>query len=347
MFLYDDILSQDNKFMTSVNNDQSLEFAGPVFLTGMPRSGTKLLRGLLNEHPRISIPDFETEFFPYWVKNWAKFSDLSIKSNFNIFYADMLKIPYFIYCKNNGVLIKLDDWYDSCKMFTPAGVFEALLRHDVKANFDTNIIWGDKSPSYIISLDLIKQQFPDAKFIHIIRDVRDYCLSINHAWNKSMPRAAQRWCESIEMAQNIAKSFPDDYIEVFYENLLDNPELEAKRICSFLNIPYDSSMLKISRPTENIGSTKGASSVVSGNKMKYEKNMPLSMRNKIEAISFEMLRKLGYPVSDTTQSIKLTKLEMAIYKYMDGYNLLVSTIKRIGPIATFKYVFGSLIISNK
>ena len=41
---------------------------GPLFIVGMPRSGTKLLRGLLNQHPRIRIPDFETEFAPFLVR---------------------------------------------------------------------------------------------------------------------------------------------------------------------------------------------------------------------------------------------------------------------------------------
>ena len=52
-------------------------FEGPLFLVGMPRSGTKLLRALLNRHPNISIMTNETEFLPYLVSHWESFGDLS------------------------------------------------------------------------------------------------------------------------------------------------------------------------------------------------------------------------------------------------------------------------------
>ena len=49
--------------------EQSTLWSGPLFVVGMPRSGTKLLRGLLQQHARIRMPDFETDFFPFLVRH--------------------------------------------------------------------------------------------------------------------------------------------------------------------------------------------------------------------------------------------------------------------------------------
>ena len=67
------------------------EFQGPLFVVGMPRSGTKLLRGLLNEHSRIGIPLNETEFLPHWLRSWTERGDLSEPAAFERFYAEVGK----------------------------------------------------------------------------------------------------------------------------------------------------------------------------------------------------------------------------------------------------------------
>ena len=86
------------------------------------------------------------------------------------------------------------------------------------------IIWGDKTPNYLLYLPLLKTLFPKAKFVHIIRDVRDYCLSINAAWQKNPYRAAQRWHDSIKKCRKDGKTLPQgDYMEINYEALIDDP----------------------------------------------------------------------------------------------------------------------------
>ena len=66
------------------------QFAGPLFLLGMPRSGTKLLRTLLNAHPAIHIAQVETHFIPYWHANWDSYDDLADLQNFRKFYDKAL-----------------------------------------------------------------------------------------------------------------------------------------------------------------------------------------------------------------------------------------------------------------
>ena len=172
-------------------------FRGPLFVVGLPRSGTKLLRSLLNEHSQIQLTGVESGFLPYWASRWASYGDLSKKENFDSFYKLATKLSYFQYAKKGGWLISADAWFDTCQNYEITGVFEALMRHDVGMALDSSTIWGDKTPQYTNQLVLLHKLWPEAKFIHIIRDVRDYCLSMQNAWHKNMMRSAQRWVDDI------------------------------------------------------------------------------------------------------------------------------------------------------
>ena len=258
------------KMLCNATGVKQMCIFGPLFIIGMPRSGTKILRSLLNEHPQISILNIETEFLPYWVKKWHDFGELSNNDNFNSFYEKTIKLPYFFYRKKEGNLCCKKDWYNECLGYSPAEVFEALARHDTNTPYNSNKIWGDKSPSYIHHILLLKKLFPKSKFIHIIRDVRDYSLSIHHAWNKDPLRAAQRWSNDVADAREQGKKVANDYMEIRYEDLLCSPKSELVKVCHFLEINFKSSMLTISVITEQVGDAKGFKTIKQDNKNKYK-----------------------------------------------------------------------------
>lgn len=294
----------------------------------MPRSGTKLLRALLSNHPKISILSIETEFLPYWERHWSNWGgedNLAKYTYFFEFYQHVIKFPYFIYMKNLNMLIPPEHWYKGCYDFSVSGVFEALARHDASA--DDSMIWGDKSPSYIRHIPLLKVLFPEAKIIHIIRDVRDYCLSMNKAWGKNMLRAAQRWSKYVSKAREDGINFNGDYIEMRYEDLLAEPESQLSNLCSFLGLEYYSCMLDFARPSENLGDTRQQAAIIRNNTNKYLTRMNLKLRKKIEQISFPLLLNLGYQ-TDTYNKIRKTgKLEEKIYQLFDGIQLIRSSRK--------------------
>src|SRR5688572_4391082 len=131
-------------------NASAEAFTGPLFVVGMPRSGTKLLRELLMRHERICIPRTETEFFPELQAYVAHHGgDMSVRARFDRMYQWCQRFPYFRYAKRRGELIAADTWYAGCRGWGAAGIFEALVRHDVDAPFGSDRVWGDKSPSYI------------------------------------------------------------------------------------------------------------------------------------------------------------------------------------------------------
>ena len=215
-------------------------FDGPLFLVGMPRSGTKLLKDLLNNHPAIGIPDAETEFLPDWALRWPEFGDLSDRATFGAFAEGLRGSPYFVYLREERHQeMNVDGWYTRCRDFSLPGVFEALIRTDAGAERGSGRIWGDKSPGYVQHIGLINRLWPQSKVIHIVRDVRDYALSIEAAWGKDKLRAAQRWVDRITRLELDAGQLgPQRFIELRYEDLVRDPAPALKRLCAFLGLPW-------------------------------------------------------------------------------------------------------------
>src|SRR5687768_2879742 len=95
------------------------DFCNPLFLVGMPRSGTKLLRGMLSEHSRIRFSEIETECFPYWVSQWPRLMPNGSFEQFRRFYASSRKLPFFMQLAERGIKIDCREWFEACKTLTP------------------------------------------------------------------------------------------------------------------------------------------------------------------------------------------------------------------------------------
>ena len=327
-------------------NNRFSTFNGPIFLVGMPRSGTKLLRAILNHHPDISIPETETEFFPHWVANWTSYGDLSNYAVFQKFAARCKLLPYFRYKQDRKHLTDVERWYKNCRSFQPNDVFEALLKTDLSVSDFDDTIWGDKSPSYVTHIGLLKQHFPEARIIHIIRDVRDYCLSINKAWGKNMFRAAQRWNDDVSSARAQGLNMSGDYIEVKYEDLLDSPRASVQKICRFLGVDLVESMFELSGDIENLGDARGHKEILKSNTGKYKDNLSESKRRTIEAIAGTTLVAVGYDNLISVESKRLGKCRLSYYQGLDGIRLITRAVRERGIIGAVQFYATYFVVSG-
>lgn len=326
---------------SSAQNPESKEqFRGPVFIVGMPRSGTKLLRTLMNTHPSIGIPPYETEFYPYLTKALPAFGDCKELHNFKELYTTLVKLPYFIYGKRDGKLIDPEAWHAQCLSFDAPNIFRALITHDVKYQEKKLKIWGDKSPTYLLHMTLLKRDFPDARFIHIVRDVRDYCLSVNKAWGKNIYRAAQRWSDNLLAAEKTAQTLGSSYLTVRYEDLLSNPEATLRTVCQHIFLEYEPSMLKLSEAPEEIGDAKNTLQIVRTNHSKYMQHLNPATVQKIESIAGDGLIKHSYPLTSTFRRKRLNRFERFHYQYSDALNLLRTAIHRHGFTNGVRIILG-------
>ncbi len=304
------------------------DFSGPLFLVGMPRSGTKLLLSLLNNSPQVKICTLETDFLPYWIGKWAHYGDLSDRSKFSMLVRETAKVPFFINLRFYNRPVAEEQWYEACPNYAAAGVFEALLRLESGATAASDI-WGDKSPSYTRHVALLQDHYPTARFIHIIRDVRDYCLSINAAWGKNMIRAAQRWTDDVTSARAAGRRRPDTYAEVRYEDLLADPGGVMEKLCRFLDIEFQPGMTQLKKPTEQVGDAKKAE-IKKDNVQKYLSKMNPKTRRTIEAVAGTVLEDLGYPIDDGIPVKRIGRCRMLTYQVSDAFGLFRSSVRERG-----------------
>ena len=203
------------------------------FIVGVPRSGTTLLRMMLDAHPELAVGP-ETHFLPKM---------LALSTNPNPLGEVIAEI--------RGSERWLDFGLSSTDLERAIrGVSPGTLSNAVRAFYKLYASkfakprWGDKTPGYLLHMNAIQTILPESRFIHIIRDGRDVALSILPLWfgPNTVKDAALWWQERIAAARRQASALPH-YIEVRYEDLLQHPEEVLQRICGFLELDYSPRML--------------------------------------------------------------------------------------------------------
>jgi len=206
-----------------------------LFIVGVPRSGTTLLRLMIDSHPEVAVPP-ETHFLPS-LMNQCPRSDKPAERFIQI----LTSSP------------RWPDWHvdqnaleNAVKKLTPFSLDRAVQAfYRLYAARFGKTRWGDKTPGYLMHMKAIQQLLPEARFIHVIRDGRDVCLSIRDLWwgPDTVEQAALWWKKRIELAGKQARALPH-YKEVFFEDLVCEPEKTLKQICAFTGIDWDPAMLK-------------------------------------------------------------------------------------------------------
>jgi hypothetical protein len=113
--------------------------------------------------------------------------------------------------------------------------------------------WGDKTPMYMQHLPLLERLFPDARYVHLIRDGRDAALSflampegvVTRTWAHPTSAAAFacQWRTEVEAARALGRRVGAHYLEVRYERLAAEPEDTLREICAHVELPFEAAML--------------------------------------------------------------------------------------------------------
>ncbi len=225
----------------------------PFYIIGAGRSGSTLLRAMLCSHPHIAIPpEFYAmrETIRFYHKNanqpWPIFIDqflsfLNQTEDFETWQIDLqnLKVKLLKLKKTER---GLDNILDQLYILYGAIHFPGTKK------------WGDKTPLNTKNEDWIKLIFPEAKFIYMHRDGKDVALSLYKAGLvKNIEEGARRWLDYINYGQGFQKG--RNFLEVHYEDLVTNPEVELKRICLFLGLSFEQKMLHFQEVFHKMGDT--------------------------------------------------------------------------------------------
>ncbi len=195
----------------------------PVFIVGMPRSGTSLIEQILASHPDV----FGGGELEYIGRLTGAISDFSTKG-------------------------KYPEGVRSLKAPAISALAFRYLRQ-IGAINNTSARFTDKMPHNFLSLGLIRLMFPNSKIIHTVRHPFDTCLSCythdfahSHSYNRSFEGLATYYNIYRDLMEHWKSIFGDWIYELHYETLIDDQEAETKRVLSHLALEWDPAVLKFS-----------------------------------------------------------------------------------------------------
>lgn len=203
------------------------------FIVGVPRSGTTLLRLMLDAHPALSIPP-ETWF----LLRVIRLRDSGRASREALFKAVTTLRSWKAFQLS-------DDAYrralEQVEPFDLADGVRAFYR--LYAAEQGKQRWGDKTPGYASQIDAIGSLLPEARFVHVIRDGRDVVLSLRPLWfapARDITALARFWRDTIETVRRLGQA--QSCLEIRYEDLVRDPRPQLERIGAFVGLPYDRAM---------------------------------------------------------------------------------------------------------
>ena len=213
------------------------------FVVGEARSGTTLLRVMLDAHPELAIPPES-----YFVSGLYPFRGRYERGG-------SFDLPRF--ARDLGSLRKFRDWDLPAATLRaafaepmPGGGYPDAIRllYATYASAHGKPRYGDKSPGYVTRMGVLSRLFPEARFVHIVRDVRAVALSLvemPREWGtRTVPEGAARWRHRVGRGHAEGTALgPERYLEVRYEDLVADAEGVLRRVLGFLLLPWDDAVL--------------------------------------------------------------------------------------------------------
>lgn len=221
----------------------------PIFVVGVPRSGTTLLAAMLASHNRLSCGP-ETRFFHFLARaNGEDFRDTGLQSAVDFLASLNLQgksVPGLY-----GLSLDQLRSFLRRRPLTAANLLSSLTEQFMLKEGKRR--WVEKSPEHLLHVEDIRRFFPDSPIIRIVRDPRDVALSLMKVpWGpRDFLRALLLWRRYDDQS---GAFFVNDTntLTIRYEELVGAPVSELKRLCSFLDETYESGMLNTSGSADKL-----------------------------------------------------------------------------------------------
>lgn len=265
------------------------------FIVGVSRSGTTSLRLALDAHCRLAIPP-ETHFVPELVEAYQAQG------------AERDRVVELLAGEPHWPLFGLDPGALRDRL-PAAGTVKAraALRafYGAYAEARGKPRWGDETPGYLHSMRLIARGLPEARFIHVIRDVRDVTLSMVEAGQikpDALDTAARHWAWQVGKARSDSARL-DHYVEIRYEELTRDAEATLRRVCEFVELPWDPATFDALRAAGERSASGAREPGPAGTRPaltepagRWRAEMGTTDRATCEAVAGGLLAELGYEI---------------------------------------------------
>lgn len=271
-----------------------------IFIMSSERSGSNLLREMLNAHPAISAPPATQ--LPRWLySNLHYYGDLQVDENFYRLIGDAVKI-----IKSHPVAWEIDYDVEAISQSVSSrslwGVIATL--YELQAASENKSCWASKDNNIFDYAYAIRCLLPEVKFLYLVRDGRDYVCSMRraHKGHGHIFGLAAQWRQEQSACLKVMHTLKNIVHLIRYEDLLVETETSLRAICAFLELPYFSEMLDYYQ--QDSSKNMAAQStfwenlqkpVIKSNFGKFISQLSASDLRLFEAIAGHELTILGYP----------------------------------------------------
>jgi Sulfotransferase family len=274
-----------------------------VFIVGSPRSGTTLLQRIVDAHPLIAITPETHWIARYYVRRRGLTRDGFATRKLIRKLLAYHKFPR-LRIRRKQLKKLLGDSGESVPYARfVTGIFDLYGQKQRKP------LVGDKTPGYAREIDILHELWPGAKFVHLIRDGRDVCLSALAwsapckllstfpTWQEDPLATAALWWEwHVRLGRQAGKALgPALYHEVRYESLVARPAADCERLCDFLGVPYDPGMLRFHERKRRKDQRDHPWTPISSGHRDWRSQMPMPDVERFETACGALLDELGYP----------------------------------------------------
>jgi Sulfotransferase family len=278
-----------------------------LFIVGAARSGNTLLRRLVDAHPAVAVVD-ETHWIPKWL---ARGNGLTAEGRVTVALVRRLS-DYHRFPRWQIPIERLEDLVAGGSQPSYAEFVSRFF--DLYGEMRGKALVGDKTPRYVRDIPTLHSLWPEAKFVHIIRDGRDVCLSANDwrkayklrrrypTWTRDPVATAAAWWEwlvRLGRADGVQLG-PNRYYEVRYEQLVADPSAECAALCRFLGVAYEDAMLRFHEGRTKDDpqlDPKEAWRPITVGLRDWRTQMPREEVERFEAVAGPLLHELGYPLA--------------------------------------------------
>jgi hypothetical protein len=215
--------------------------SAPFFIVGNDRSGTTMLRLILDRGPDVAIPPesmFLTDFAPEFARGEPHDAAAAARLMAEVWNHPKVRLwelpggPPAVPPGLTGA--------DAYRFIAEAPFAAYAAKHGKPR-------WADKTPHYVHHVDHLLELWPQARFVVLVRDGRDVAVSLrampfgpNNAW-----AAAPWWARGIRAGERAQAAHPDAVRTVRYEDLAARPRELVPEICAFVGVRYSDDMLAL------------------------------------------------------------------------------------------------------
>jgi sulfotransferase family protein len=256
------------------------------FIVACGRSGTTLLRAMLERGGDIAIPP--ESYFP-----------VSLEPRHG-------RGPFdpTAFTKELRANVRFREWGVPAPDLSGAGTYADGVRavYATYAEAHDAERYGDKTPPFVLHMDLLAGMFPEARFVHLIRDARDVARSlVQTSFGPSgLARAAHVWARRVFRGRAAGSRIgPGRYLEARYEDLVADPAAVLSEVCAFVELGFRDEMLRPEEGTTWVPERErphhaNLAKPVTADLRDWRRDMPAADVALVEAVAGELLSDLGY-----------------------------------------------------